>query len=213
MASKKGFIIVGGGGSGREALWIAEQSLGSDFYIKGVLDDNPDCFAGCAVGYDVLGSVDAYEVQEADRFLVAMGDPGQKRKFVQKIREKNGEFHSLIHLSAQIAPSATLGEGLFISQNAIIGPNSNIGNFVNVNVFCSCGHDCSIGAFSTLSPFVAVSGSAVIGEATFVGSNVTIAPKVTVGTNCKISAGSFVLRNVKDNSLASGNPARYKKMF
>lgn len=47
-----------------------------------------------------------------------------------------------------------------------------------------------------------------IGDNCWLASNVTVCAGVTIGKNCVIGAGSVVTRDVPDNSLAVGVPAR-----
>ncbi|MEK6862485.1 MAG: DapH/DapD/GlmU-related protein, partial [Nanoarchaeota archaeon] len=56
-------------------------------------------------------------------------------------------------------------------------------------------------------------GRTKIGENTLVGLESVIGP-VKVGKNVRINARSVVMRNIPDNAIAAGNPARiigYKK--
>lgn len=50
-----------------------------------------------------------------------------------------------------------------------------------------------------------------IGDNCWIGGDVTILPGVTIGNNCTIGAGSVVTRDIPDNSVAVGNPARVIK--
>ncbi len=47
-----------------------------------------------------------------------------------------------------------------------------------------------------------------IGNDCWIGGNTVICPGVTVGDSCVIGAGSVVTKDIPDNSLAVGNPAK-----
>jgi maltose O-acetyltransferase len=50
--------------------------------------------------------------------------------------------------------------------------------------------------------------SILIGDNCWIANNVIILGGVTIGNNVVIGAGSIVTRNIPDNSLAVGNPAK-----
>lgn len=50
-----------------------------------------------------------------------------------------------------------------------------------------------------------------IGENTWIGAGVIIVPGVTVGKNVVIGAGAVVTKDIPDNVLAVGSPARIKR--
>lgn len=47
-----------------------------------------------------------------------------------------------------------------------------------------------------------------IGNNVFIGCNVTILPNVKIGNNVIIAAGSIVTKDILDNSVVGGNPAK-----
>nr|WP_294894066.1 sugar O-acetyltransferase [uncultured Pedobacter sp.] len=47
-----------------------------------------------------------------------------------------------------------------------------------------------------------------IGNDVWIGGGAIILPGITIGNNCVIGAGSVVTKNIPDNSMAVGNPAR-----
>ncbi|WP_316250568.1 sugar O-acetyltransferase [Catenovulum sp. 2E275] len=47
-----------------------------------------------------------------------------------------------------------------------------------------------------------------VGDNVWIGGGVSILSGVTIGSNCIIGAGSVVTKNIPDNSLVVGNPAR-----
>ena len=52
-----------------------------------------------------------------------------------------------------------------------------------------------------------------IGSKVWIGANVTILPGVTIGENAIVGTGSIVTKDIPDNAVAVGNPARVVKMI
>ena len=50
-----------------------------------------------------------------------------------------------------------------------------------------------------------------IGNDVWIGANVTILPGVTIGNNVIIAAGAVVTKNIPDNVIAGGVPAKVIK--
>lgn len=56
-------------------------------------------------------------------------------------------------------------------------------------------------------------GPVTIGSNVFIGVNSIILPGVTIGSNVVIGAGSVVTRDIPDNSIVAGNPAKKRTDF
>lgn len=52
-----------------------------------------------------------------------------------------------------------------------------------------------------------------IGNNVWIGGSATILPGVTIGSNVTIGAGSVVVKDIPDNSIAVGNPAKVVKVL
>lgn len=81
------------------------------------------------------------------------------------------------------------------------------------NVFISVGarfvcHDGSTLPFRREIPDLDVAGEIILGDNIFVGTGALVLPGVRIGSNCIIGANAVVTRDVPDNSVAAGNPAR-----
>lgn len=72
-------------------------------------------------------------------------------------------------------------------------------------------HDGGTLLFRDKIPDLEVTKPIVLGDNVYVGINTLILPGVTVGSNCIIGAGSIVTRDVPDNSVVAGVPARVVK--
>lgn len=53
----------------------------------------------------------------------------------------------------------------------------------------------------------------IIGDNTWIGENVAILPNVNIGKGCIVGAGSVVIKDIPDYSIAVGNPAKVVKKF
>lgn len=87
-----------------------------------------------------------------------------------------------------------------------IGENVHITNGVKF-----IGHDGGTLLFRHLVPDLEITKPITVGDQVYIGNNVIIMPGVTIGNKVIIGAGSIVTRDIPDNSLAVGVPARVIK--
>lgn len=70
------------------------------------------------------------------------------------------------------------------------------------------GDRCVIGGFILAHGPGTKIGPVTIGDEVYIGWNALILPNVTVGSGSFVGAGAVVTRNVPENSVVAGNPAR-----
>jgi len=114
----------------------------------------------------------------------------------------------LISPNAHVASSAHLGEGIQILSNTYIGSSSQIGDYTIINNSSNVDHDCIIGRGCHLAPSSALAGNVSIGDYSFIGTNATILPNLRIGNNVTVGAGAVVTKNVSNNQILLGCPAR-----
>jgi maltose O-acetyltransferase len=85
---------------------------------------------------------------------------------------------------------------VYIGNHVMIGPNTLI---------TTVGHPLSPKA---RRGYMAKAAPVRIGNDVWIGGNVTILPGVTIGNNVVVAAGAVVTKDVPDNSLVGGVPAR-----
>ena len=101
-------------------------------------------------------------------------------------------------------------------ENFIMGMNFDIGEFTYINAEygisiednVQIGSHCSIYSNSTIDD---KKGSVTLQRNCKIGSHSTIMPNVTIGKNSVVAAYSFVNKNIPDNELWAGIPAKFKK--
>lgn len=73
------------------------------------------------------------------------------------------------------------------------------------------GHDGGTLLFRHLVPDLEITKPITVGNDVYIGNNVLIMPGVNIGNKVIIGAGAVVTRNIPDNSVAVGVPARVIK--
>jgi sugar O-acyltransferase (sialic acid O-acetyltransferase NeuD family) len=207
----KNLIIIGAGGMGRQVSLFAKACAGyqKEYVIKGFLDDNPNAMVGFEEFPTLLGSVDNYEIQPDDVFFNSIGDVAAKRKCINKILGRGGEFITLIHPTAGISEGAKIGKGCMIAARAGVGTETEIGDFCLIQDNAIIGHDVHVGNFCRIDCNVVLIAGVKLDDGVCIHTSSVINHNVHIGENAMVGALSFVIRNVKPGTSVQGNPAKH----
>ncbi|MDP1393418.1 acetyltransferase [Lysinibacillus capsici] len=203
----KPLIIIGNGG---HASVLTETLLAQDEKIIGftALNEEDNSFNLRYLGQDDI--VLQYNPKEIDLVLgIGMVGPNSLRtKIYQHFTQLGYSFKSVIHQTAIIASSVTLGEGVQMMAGTIAQTNVKIADNTIINTGAQIDHDCMIREHIHIAPGAVLSGAVTIGEGTHIGTGVTVIQNITIGKGCLIGAGAVVLKNIEDNKTAYGVPAK-----
>ncbi len=207
--------IVGAGGFGREVFAYLRdlEEVGTRLEVVGFLDDNPSALEGRGIDSQVVGRPEDHRDEAGCGYVLAVGDPLQRRALALRCDAVGLEPVRLVHPGAYVARSAVVEPGAVICPFAFVGPDARVEPHAVLNTYASVGHDARVGRCAVLSPYAVVNGNVELGEAVFLGTHATVQPRVRIGRGSKVSAGSVVSRDVLDYSLAAGNPATARVLF
>jgi acetyltransferase-like isoleucine patch superfamily enzyme len=122
-------------------------------------------------------------------------------------RDTDGTVIRMHHFgSVKIATGVEIHNNVNIDRG-VIG-DTIIGEQTKIDSLCHVAHNVQIGKRNTIAAKCSIEGSVVIGDDNIFGSNVTVLRKVRIGNRCTIGSGAVVTKDVEDNSVMVGNPAR-----
>jgi len=201
----KKIIIIGTGAVAAELTCYIESNnsfLADKIILKGYIDysENIDKYwRHYNLKMPVLGDIDTYDIIKDDCFIIGISDLNYRNKLINIMKSRGGKFINLIHPTAMVADTATLGEGNIINPYCIIGPKVRIGNF---NLFTSqsvVSHDSVIGNNNFFATSL-LCGHVKVENDNYFGIRSTVIPEINIG-NCNIiQAGMIVDKNIKDNT-------------
>ena len=146
-------------------------------------------------------------------FLVAIGGArGEDRHLIQKFMEESGlSSITLIHPAAFCAGNAALGRGTQVMANSTVGVDVKIGEACIVNTGATVDHESVLSDGVHVCPGSHIAGEVRIGPYSMIGIGAVVLPGVNIGSNVIVGAGSVVIRDVANDVVVCGNPARTLK--
>jgi len=201
--------VFGAGGFGKETMcYIMDCLVGSKYKIEEIavfiVDDayyNEKFVLGVPVIPLSKFSYKNYEL------LIAVGDPTDRKKIVENL-PSDSKYFTLIHPTATVSKFVDIGEGSIITPGSIITCDIKIGKHAHLNLQTTIGHDCIIGNYFTTAPGVKISGKCNIDECVYFGTNSSIREKMNVCKNVTIGMGAVVVKDIVEEGIYIGSPAK-----
>ncbi len=202
-------VIIGAGGMGRTVYDIAKECVGygTDFEIKGFIDDNLRALDGFENYPPILGTISEYKPQDNEVFTFSIGGDA-RRKCIENLIERGAKFINLIHSTARIGSNVKIGAGNIIAAFTTIGADASIGDYNMIQSYTVIGHDAEIGDFNRIDTHVTCVGGIKIKDETTIHTSAVINHNVSIGDKAKVGACSFVIRKVKEGQTVFGVPAK-----
>jgi sugar O-acyltransferase (sialic acid O-acetyltransferase NeuD family) len=203
--------VYGAGGFGKEVYDIAtrmnkKKSIWDEILF---LDDAPHLGESAYLGrlFKLETVLDEFGLNSIE-VIVAIGEPAVRKKLYQKVKKLNLKLATLVDPSSIISPTSKLGEGVIVAPFCSISSSAQIGDNVAINTNSIIGHDIVVGEHSVISSFVNIGGACLVGKSSYLGMGVFIKENLSIGSLVIIGMGSVVFKDIPDQVIAMGNPAR-----
>jgi sugar O-acyltransferase (sialic acid O-acetyltransferase NeuD family) len=204
MTNKQNIAIIGAGGFGREVFHLLDNDL---YSCVGFIDhEKKRNLPASVIGHEdnIIKLMDEYGFSSC---VLAIGDIETRKTIFNTINKFSINFPTIIDSSVRCF-SKDIADGLIVYPGAIIMNDCKIGKFTLLNSGVTLGHDVIIGDFCNINPGVNIAGRIIIGDNVFIGIGASIKENITIGKNVVIGAGSVVLKDVPDNTMVYGVPAK-----
>jgi len=181
----------------------ANVHIGNNCYIgKAVIGDNTVIMDNCIVQDDVtIGN----NVLVKPGVQLGLGGFGF-------VRDENNDFVSfpqlgglVIEEDVDIGPQTCIDKGSL--SVTLIGRGTKIGAFVKIAHNVIIGQSCFIGAQSFIG------GSVTIGSFSWIAPGSMLRDQIKIGSRSTCGLGSVVVKDISDNELWLGNPARFVRIL
>ncbi len=208
---KKNIVIIGGGNQAQYTIDILEKE--NKYRISGIVDSVKD-IGSTVYTYPVIGrQEDIKELMlqyNISGVILAIGDNWGRYKVSEQLKELVPDitFVNAIHPSAIVGNDVHIGTGVVAMAGVIINPGAHVGDFTFFATGAQVEHDCVIGDYASVSAGSVMGGHVKIGKWSAITLGCTIFDRVVIGENTVVGGGSLVYKNLPDNILAYGNPAK-----
>jgi sugar O-acyltransferase (sialic acid O-acetyltransferase NeuD family) len=205
-------IILGTCGNAYDVLDIVDaiNAQRETWQPVGFLDDSLPP-GSTHSGLPVLGRLAEAATFEGHWFVNAIGsDQSYKRRpaIIAATRLPIERFATLVHPKAEVSRRAKLGRGVYVNFGASLAGAVVVGNHVALGPGCIVGHDTAVADYAVLAPGAIISGFVQLEPNCYIGAAATIRGKVRIGRGALVGMGAVVIRDVEENAIVAGNPAK-----
>ena len=181
------------------------------FEVVGFVENVDRTKAGTTLrGFPIYWIDEIGELTVSHQMVCGLGTT-LRTHFIKQGQDAGFSFATVVHPTARVSTTATLGPGSVVNAGALIAAHVIVHPHVYVNRGALIGHHTEIGSFSSIMPGANIGGNATIGGGVYAGMGSIVLDRITVGDGTIVGAGAVVTKDLPAGVLAVGVPARIAK--
>lgn len=203
MAQFKNTLYIIGGAS--TALEIREtiELINSEYdCIVNIIENGGSC------RYSFVeddGLLDHLKNSIQKSYIIGFTDQKLRAKY-KALMELNGALPAnVIHPTALLSKSASLGIGNYVAAYAVISSEAVVGSHNIINIATTIGHNTIIGNDNILNPGAKISGCVEIGNRCLFGASSFVYQGVRLCSDCMVDAMTYLNQNLDEPSICTSN--------
>ncbi len=213
MSAERDLVLIGCGGFGREtaAAVAAMNAVAPCWRLRGFLDDSPELEGASIGGLPVLGPVEAVDAHPDAAVVITTGRPDNyvsRPLIANRIGLEEERYATIVHPSAMVGAGCRIGAGSVLLGHVDLTAAVDVGRHVAVMPQVVLPHDTTVGDFATIASGVQVGGGCRIAAGAYIGSGACLREGLRIGTRAMVGMGAIVTRDIPDERLWTGVPAR-----
>jgi sugar O-acyltransferase (sialic acid O-acetyltransferase NeuD family) len=193
--------VIGAGGHAK--VIIAMLRL-RGYQPVAVLDDNESLWGTELLGVTISGPIGSLDASRYNWGVIGIGNNEIRHQVARRVKLR---WLSVVHPTAWVDVSVSLGPGTVVFAGAMVQPGCIIGEHVIINTAASVDHDCVLDDFVHIAPGTHLAGNVRVGQGAFMGIGSALIPGVRVGPWTTVGAGAVVVEDLPDRIVAYGVPA------
>ncbi len=150
----------------------------------------------------------SYSTKDAE-IVIAAGEPALRGELYKDVKAAGYSMPNLIHPLANAKKFKSIGEGnIILCFSYISSSEVELGSNNIVMPFSQISHDSIIGNHCVVASSACLSGTTVLKDRVYIGTGAKLRENITIGYDAVVGMGAIVVKNVDDQSVVVGLPAK-----